>query len=144
MDESVKHSLAAYFATQPVDAVYLFGSQATGNVNAMSDIDVAVLFAEGLSDSERFDLRLAVMGDIGVILKRDDVEVIDLAKAPLSLAYQVVYPKYMLYCRSRDRVVALEEKVIKHHIDMRRSLYPIAKRHLELIATEGFSYDQRR
>lgn len=118
MDESVKHSLAAYFATQPVDAVYLFGSQATGNVNAMSDIDVAVLFAEGLSDSERFDLRLAYMSQVGRLTGfADKAEVIDLGKVPLALQFSAIHPRQELYVRHPSRRTLFEAEVASRYFD---------------------------
>lgn len=81
MDQNTKAKLITYFAAQPVDVVYLFGSQATGKNNKMSDIDVAVLFAGGLTDSERFDLRLEYMSQVGHFTGfNDKAEVIDLDK----------------------------------------------------------------
>lgn len=44
---------------------YLFGSQATGKVTPMSDVDIAVYFDERLSATEQFRLRLELIGVLG-------------------------------------------------------------------------------
>jgi predicted nucleotidyltransferase len=50
-----------------VSAAWLFGSMATGKAGKDSDIDIAVLFAPGLSKYERFDLRLLIGGKLELL-----------------------------------------------------------------------------
>ena len=48
LDDKKLNQLKKYFATQPVDVVYLFGSQVKGKSRSNSDLDIGVLFKEGL------------------------------------------------------------------------------------------------
>lgn len=118
MDEDTKQKLAAYFATQPVDGAYLFGSQTTGKANALSDVDVAVLFAEGISDGEHFDLRLSMASDVGRLSGFPDrAEVVDLEKVPLALQYSAVHPRQELFVRNRKRLAVFESEVMSRYFD---------------------------
>jgi len=70
-------------------AVYLFGSTARDQAHALSDVDVAVLFAAELSPADMFDRTL----EIGVILDEalhQSVDVIALNRAPPALCFQVL------------------------------------------------------
>lgn len=116
--DAQKCELAAYFAAQPVDAVYLFGSQTTDKANKLSDIDVAVLFSEGLDDKQRFDLRLSMMGDVGKISHfYDNAEVIDLAKVPLALQYSAIAPRQELLVKNPARQAVFEAEVLSKYFD---------------------------
>jgi len=55
------NQLKEYFSHQPVDVVYLFGSQATKKATKLSDYDIGVLFREGIDSSKRFDLILKMI-----------------------------------------------------------------------------------
>ena len=73
--------------------VTLFGSQATGRVHQKSDIDIAVIRKQPIN----FDDRLKIIGDFSDMIKREDVEVIDLASASPTLMYAVVRDGKLLY-----------------------------------------------
>ena len=73
--------------------VALFGSQATGRTNQKSDIDIAVIRKQPIN----FDDRLKIIGDFSDMLKREDVEVVDLASASPTLMYVVVRDGKLLY-----------------------------------------------
>ena len=60
--------LKKYFLCQPVDLVYLFGSQAEKRATELSDFDFGILFQKGLSKAKRLDLRLEMMVRLGQIL----------------------------------------------------------------------------
>jgi predicted nucleotidyltransferase len=71
-----------------VSAAWLFGSMATGKAGKNSDLDIAVLFTPDLSKYERFDLRLLIGGELARLAERE-VDVVDMAAAPLYLQHQV-------------------------------------------------------
>ena len=73
--------------------VALFGSQATGRTNQKSDIDIAVIRKHPIN----FDDRLKIIGDFSDMLKREDVEVVDLVSASPTLMYVVVRDGKLLY-----------------------------------------------
>lgn len=137
--DAQKQELAAYFAAQPVDAVYLFGSQITGKANKLSDVDIAVLFQEKLDSSARFDKKIRMIGDVGSILKRNDVEILDLTQAPPMFRYEAVAPKAVLFVNNQKRMVLFETEAIRNYFDLRPLLIAAAKRKLELLAEKGFA-----
>jgi len=135
------NQLKKYFADQPVDVVYLFGSQATQKATKLSDYDFGVLFKEGLNKSKRFDLKLEINADLCGILKAERVDVVDLGNAPLKFKYQVCFPKFVITNKNRDRLTKLEATTVKQYLDFRPFIYPIAKRQLEITAEKGFMND---
>lgn len=134
-----KQALARYFAAQPVDAVYLFGSQATEKANKLSDVDIAVLFQENMDSSARFDKKIRMIGDVGSILKRNDVEVLDLSQATPMFRYEAIASKTVLYARNRTRMVSFETDAIRNYFDLRPLLLRLTKRKLALLAQKGFA-----
>lgn len=109
--------LKKYFAAQPVDVVYLFGSQATGKTNKLSDIDIGVLFKENLSDSTCFDLRVKMTADLSGISKTDQVDVVDLEKAPIALRYSAISPKKEILTVNNNRRAVFEAETNSYYFD---------------------------
>lgn len=66
-------------------AVYLFGSQASGEASAASDVDLAVLAEQPLTARQRWEIGEAIAD----ILRRD-VDLVDLRQASTVLRIQVV------------------------------------------------------
>lgn len=112
-----RQKIKEYFAKQPVEVVYLFGSQATGKANKLSDVDFAVLFKPSLSSSKRFDLRLEFMSELGRILKRDDAEVVDLEEAPVALRYSAIAPRHQIYIADDDKRAVFEAETTSRYFD---------------------------
>ena len=111
------NQLKKYFTTQPVDVVYLFGSQATNKATKLSDIDLAVLFKEGLNSSKRFDLRLDIISTVCGILERKRVDVVDLDEAPIALRFSAIFPKKELYVVNNTRRVIFEADTSSRYFD---------------------------
>lgn len=65
----------------PVTRGILFGSYASGDEHAGSDVDVAVEFDPGLSSIERTRTRLSLIERLSIALERDEIDVIPLASA---------------------------------------------------------------
>lgn len=66
-------------------AVYIFGSQATGTATPDSDVDIAVLAAEPMTPSTRWELSQTLAIQLG-----KDVDVVDLRQASTVLRIQVL------------------------------------------------------
>ena len=130
--------LKKYFLCQPVDLVYLFGSQAEKRATELSDFDFGILFQKGLSKAKRLDLRLEMMVRLGQILPQKKIDLVDLEQAPLKLKYQIIFPKFVIMVKNRRRMIELEKDIIKRYLDFKTYLYPIARRQIELLALEGF------
>ena len=118
MSQAQKDQLADYFATQPVEVVYLFGSQTTGKTRVGSDIDVGVLFKKGVSQSDRFDLKLEFMNQVGRIADfPDNVDVVDLEQAAIALQYSALASREIILVNDRHRQVEFESKVMSRYFD---------------------------
>lgn len=113
-----KEKLKQYFAKEPVDVVYLFGSQAGGRVGPMSDVDIGVLFGENISDDERYQRRIKYMGEVGGLVGYPDrADVVDVERVPVTLAYQVIRPKQEVLVKNNKRRVLFEAKTSSMFLD---------------------------
>ncbi|QIO25081.1 nucleotidyltransferase domain-containing protein [Haloarcula sp. JP-L23] len=86
----VLDAVAASVCPDPdVEFVVAFGSQVAGESTGSSDLDLAVKFADELSNTERFEKRCFLSGD----LQREDAPFVDLSDIetlPLDVAHDAV------------------------------------------------------
>lgn len=97
IDENIRTALNN---SPDVVAVYLFGSMAREQAHALSDIDVAILFAPEMPAADVFTRTL----EIGTVLDealQQPVDVIALNRAPPALCFQVL--KYGRLVLEQDR-----------------------------------------
>lgn len=96
----------------PVGLAYLFGSQAIGQARAQSDYDVAVLFDGKVSTDDRYLLahQLTELLDTGV-------DLVDLARAPIELVYNVIATGQILYEKERRTRVEFEARALGLYFD---------------------------
>jgi len=96
----------------PVGLAYLFGSQATGQAGAQSDYDVAVLFDGKVSTDDRYLLahQLTELLDTGV-------DLVDLARAPIELVYNVIATGQILYEKDRRTRMEFEARTLSMYFD---------------------------
>jgi predicted nucleotidyltransferase len=86
---------------------YLFGSVATGEQTALSDIDIAIYLRQGAHFS--FDDTLQFQGDCCRILKRNDVDVLVLNKTRnLILLEDVIRNGQIIYNTDPDLLEGFE------------------------------------
>jgi predicted nucleotidyltransferase len=92
---SVLDALEASVCSDPtVEFTVAFGSQITGEPDRSSDIDLALKFADGLTDRERFEKRCFLSGD----LQREDAPFVDLSDIetlPLDVAHDAVNGRFV-------------------------------------------------
>lgn len=107
---------------QNVIFAYLFGSVATGKVHKESDdVDIAVCFSSVLSKLERFDLRLK-MTDQLVRALSTDVDMVDLASAPLKLRHRIMLEGILICEKSKPDRVDFEVYSRREYFDFARHL----------------------
>lgn len=124
------------FAAEPsVVVVYLFGSQARGDVGPLSDVDVAVLIDQGVPSRETLALRLRLMEAIGRALCVERVDVVILNGASYLLQHRVIRDGSVLYYRDELAQVRYEFRVLRDYLDFRyyedRHLQAVQDRILE-------------
>jgi uncharacterized protein len=101
-----------------VTLAYVFGSYVRGAVSPLSDFDIAVFFGKGVPEGEHFDCELKLAREIGSIVKRDRVDVVNLqtVKSPLLKHRAVFYGEPILVGDARLRF-SLERSVRQEYED---------------------------
>lgn len=97
-------------------AAYLFGSQAEGRTGKLSDVDVAVLL-RGIGRKELFAKRLEIGGELGDLLKREDIDVVVLNEAPPLISHRVVKNGQLLFTRDEKARLAYEVRAVLRYLD---------------------------
>ncbi len=100
-----------------VQAGYLFGSVAAERAGPLSDVDVAVLFAAGLSPEHRYRLRNRLTLDLGEALGRREIDVVDLGEAPPLLAYEIIRTGYPAYVPDPAKAAAFRTRAVTRYLD---------------------------
>jgi predicted nucleotidyltransferase len=94
-------------------ALYIFGSYGTKYQHVASDLDFAVLFKVRLSLFEELEIE----SDISQIFGRDDIDLVNLNKAPIDISHQVLYTGDLLFCRDEILLADFKEKVFNFYGD---------------------------
>jgi predicted nucleotidyltransferase len=88
-------TLADAACTDPaVEFVVAFGSHVTGEATQSSDLDLAVKFVDGLSESGRFEKRCFLSGD----LQQENapfIDVADVESLPIDVAHDAVDGRFV-------------------------------------------------
>jgi len=103
-----------------IEFAYLFGSYATGRQHSHSDIDIAVMFTEGLKDKDydRFMCRLEIENDLEALLKKK-VNILDLNTADLPFIHQILMEGKILFEKNVENRVQFEVNFRKKYFDFR-------------------------
>lgn len=89
-----------------VQAVYAFGSQATGTARSDSDIDLAVLTSKPSAAEKLFTLA----GELAVVAKRH-VDLVDLRTASTVMRSQIIAHGQRIYCGAETACEQFEDLV---------------------------------
>jgi len=98
-------------------ALFLFGSLARGERKPLSDLDLAVLFREGLTKEEIFELELELRGVISEAAGTEEFDLIVLDVAPVRFVYNVFKEGKLVFCKDEARLIDLHEEVVRKHLD---------------------------
>lgn len=132
LDAILKRLTSELLGLAPV-AIYLFGSQATGEVRPDSDIDLAVLLPEGkeLSAPERFDIidRLQRIAN-----RQVDLVVVNTVRLPLQ--FEIIHTGRVLYESSFDARTDAEDIIVRDYLDL-KPMYEQNFREILEAAKEG-------
>ncbi|MBS3897963.1 MAG: nucleotidyltransferase domain-containing protein [Dethiobacter sp.] len=100
---------------------YLFGSYATGKPHRSSDVDIAIYLRPGLDKMERFRQRL-LLSDLLSDLIGMEVDLVDLAAAPLSLQHCILRQKILILEKDNKSRVHFEVASRREYFDLQRVL----------------------
>jgi hypothetical protein len=114
---SFQHALIDSFHNHSVALAYLFGSQATGQTWAKSDVDLAVLLAETVPTDQFAQLRLALTTEAIGILGRNNIDVVILNQATPLLAQQVVQFGEPIFSTDEAIRVEFEVTTLRRYVD---------------------------
>jgi len=95
--------------------LYLFGSQARGDVKPLSDFDFAVKF-DGRTKN-KFKAKLKLMNELTGIVKKENVDVVDMEKANPLLSFNVIKDGKILYCRNKSEQVMDKFRIMQIYFD---------------------------
>lgn len=106
----------------PVVAVYLYGSVSRGRVTGLSDLDLAVLFNEGVSEDRRWRelprLGSAVARSLSTGEKdAPEVDVHDLASMPIAVQGRVLTDGVVILSTDEIRRVRFEDRTRRRYFD---------------------------
>ena len=104
---------------EQISAVILFGSLATNKETPLSDVDLAILYHKNLSLNELNQLHLQVLGKITDLLQSDDIDVINLNTAPLSMQYGAIKQSKILLLNNREEYIDYWEQTVKYYLDFK-------------------------
>lgn len=104
---------------EQISAVILFGSLATNTETPLSDVDLAILYHKNLSVNELNQLHLQVLGKITDLLQSDDIDVINLNTAPLSMQYGAIKQSKILLLNNREEYIDYWEQTVKYYLDFK-------------------------
>ena len=115
--------LVGVFASDPrLDALWLFGSRARGEADALSDIDLAVLASANTDPASLWDLQLKWTGKAVEILATDEVAITVLNRARVTIREAVLRDARLLWARSSERVADFDAATAKEYLDIKPHL----------------------
>ncbi|MCQ1535848.1 nucleotidyltransferase domain-containing protein [Methanosarcina sp. KYL-1] len=141
--KELENKLSEFFSgVDSVTVAYLFGSTVRGEANGLSDIDIAVLFDDSVSKKEAFDLQLELIGELGILLKTNNIDLVVLNESPLLLTYNIIRDGIILKSDERKRVL-FETRVMSKYLDHDYYVKRHMKMTLERMAKGRFRWDRK-
>ena len=119
VDEHLEELRAYLVAQNVVVAAFVFGSYGMEHQNPLSDLDVAILLKPG-SDIG-FDAISAIASALTGIVGEDDVNVVVLNTAPITLQHEVLSTGRLL-CKKEMYLEDFHEYVCKQYADFKIDL----------------------
>ncbi len=115
MNEELKNQIITTLSQrESIVFAYLFGSIITEFITPMSDIDIAVYLNTNVNISEE---RLGLIGDLMTTLKTDDIDLVILNSAPLTLKARIILNKEILIDNSPPLRHSFESLVMRQYYD---------------------------
>lgn len=107
------------FTRHKILFAYLFGSQVSGNIGKLSDIDIAVYFDEQVSPEERFNKKLRIMAELSEIFKKEEVDVVVLNDTYPLFEHRVVKYGKVIFSVDENKRIDYEVKAVMRYLDFK-------------------------
>ncbi|UZQ83720.1 type VII toxin-antitoxin system MntA family adenylyltransferase antitoxin [Thermoanaerobacter sp. RKWS2] len=114
VEEIFKRNLQYLKGKYDIKLIYVFGSYSKGTNAKNSDLDIAVLLGNGYDPMDK----LALIGDLVSIFKRDDIDLVILNSANPVLKHQVIKHGKLIFEENEDVKVEFEVKTLREYMDM--------------------------
>lgn len=102
-----------------VAAVWLFGSRARKEADALSDVDIAVLARGGLDRSALWDDQLRWTRVAVEVLGTDEVAIQIVNPLPVALRHGILHGARLLWARSPEIAADFETRTLKEYLDFK-------------------------
>ncbi|HSB69801.1 MAG TPA: nucleotidyltransferase domain-containing protein [Candidatus Methylomirabilis sp.] len=100
------------------ELVYLFGSQARGNVWPESDVDLAVVLGPKAPTEQHGEILVRLIGDLMTVFGSNNVDVVILNDAPPLLTYEgVIQGGRLLFEADRLTRIRFEVRAFQEYVD---------------------------
>lgn len=100
-----------------VKLIYLFGSFASGQQRADSDLDIAILPIKALDNLTRWQIAQELACELDI-----DVDLVDLNTASTVLCQQVITQGQLLWGSTNDDAFAVKTMSMNQHLQVERAL----------------------
>lgn len=125
-------------------AAYLFGSVAAGKAHKFSDVDVALLLAEGVDSNKAWDIQLEAMGEAEAAFgRRADAAILNQVASTL-LKFQVIHRGKLIYERNRKARIGFEVETRAEYFDYRPYLDKQHQEFRKMLRRKGLTYGLER
>ena len=112
---------------------YIFGSYGIEKPNALSDVDIAVYLTQR---RDYFRKKMELIEKITSVLRTDEVDLVILNEAPLSLQFQALKTGRLLFCKNDELRINFTCRVYDFYCDA-ESLRKTAEKNLLKRIHEG-------
>lgn len=109
--------ITTLFKDKSVRHAYLFGSQSSGKITPLSDLDFAVFFDKHIKQENYLDLKLRLMTELEDILGVSKVDVVTLNTASPLLKYQATNLGKIIYSADKEERFTLEHQALQEYED---------------------------
>lgn len=107
-----------------VEVIYLFGSQATGQIHKSSDIDIAVLAKKKLDPVKRWDIESELANELN-----NHVDLVDLLNASTVMQNQIINNGICIF-DSGKKAVQFEMQITSMYQHLNEERSAILKQHM--------------
>lgn len=115
IDKLINKIKCFFSKKQNIAAVYLFGSFGTEYENKFSDIDLGIIFMPGVLMGLQDELDLEAR--LSLYLKTDNIDLVNLNKAPLYLRFQAITDGKLIYEKDYIATSNFIENTYRYYFD---------------------------